>query len=202
MKLQIHNEKTHDLIILSIRCLLAFVFLSYGIGKLSYGQFGNLSTKELSTPIQELSLFKVGWYLFDHQPFKYFIGISQVIASLLLLHRKTVVIGALMLIPIIVNILVIDLTIMPKSFKIAFTFRLSFYLLFISTLLYYYREDLLPLLKKLMDIKAIKFAHTKRSYLLVPVFMILLECSSSVIKMLYIAATHPHQVWEMIQSIF
>ncbi|WP_270089418.1 DoxX family protein [Sphingobacterium sp. SYP-B4668] len=202
MKFQIHNEKIHDLIILSIRCLLAFIFLSYGIGKLSNGQFGNLTTKELSTPIQELSLFKVGWYLFDHQPFKYFIGISQIIASLLLLHRKTVIIGALMLIPIIVNILVIDLTIMPKGLKIAFTFRLSFYLLFISALLYYYREDLLPLLKRLVDIKAIKLVHTKLSYMLVPVFMILLECSSSVFKLIYIAATHPHHIWEMIKSIF
>ncbi|MFC7525545.1 hypothetical protein ACFQRK_16395 [Parapedobacter sp. GCM10030251] len=82
----------------------------------------NLTVQELATPIQELSLFKIAWYLFDHQPFKIFIGISQIVASLLLLFNRTMVIGALMLVPIVANILIIDLTIMPYAFKLAFFF--------------------------------------------------------------------------------
>ncbi|SUJ08599.1 Uncharacterised protein [Sphingobacterium spiritivorum] len=202
MQLRINQEKTLDLIILSIRCLLAFIFLSYGIGKLSGGQFGNLTTEELATPIKDLSLFKTGWYLFDHQPFKYFIGISQIIAALLLLYKRTVIIGALMLIPIIVNILIIDLTIMPYNFKIAFTFRLTFYLLFIVSLLYYYREDIMPLLKKLMNIHTIKYKHSKLSYLLIPVFMVLLECLNSVFRMIYLIASSPQHTWEMLKDLF
>ncbi|WP_293913367.1 MULTISPECIES: DoxX family protein [unclassified Sphingobacterium] len=202
MQLRINQEKTLDLIILSIRYLLAFIFLSYGIGKLSGGQFGNLSAKELATPIKDLSLFKTGWYLFDHQPFKYFIAISQITASLLLLYKRTVIIGALMLIPIIVNILIIDLTIMPHSFKIAFTFRLSFYLLFIALLLYYYREDLMPMLKKLMNIHTLKYKHSKLSYLLIPVFMVLLECLNGVFKIIYLIGSNPQRSWEMLKDIF
>lgn len=90
---------TKELFILGLRILLFIIFMNYGIGKLSGGQFGNLTTQELNTPIKDLSLFKIGWYLFDHQPFKAFIGISQIIAACLLLFNRTYLIGLLILTP-------------------------------------------------------------------------------------------------------
>lgn len=123
----------------SIRILLAFVFISYGSGKLLGGQFGGLSPKELSTPIQELSLFKVGWYLFDHQPFKAAIGSTQIVASILLLIPRTKFIGMLILMPIILSILIIDLTIMPPVFQWSFGFRLSAYVLYLLWILLQYK---------------------------------------------------------------
>ena len=72
---------------------------------------------KMTDAIQDLSLSKIAWHLFHHQPFKIFIGISQIVAALLLLYNRTMVIGALMLIPIVANILIIDLTIMPYGFK-------------------------------------------------------------------------------------
>ena len=119
----------------SIRLLLAFVFVSYGSGKLLGGQFGGLTQEELETPIQSLSLFQVGWYLFDHQPFKAMVGLFQIIASVLLLIPRTKYIGILFLLPIIGSILIIDLTIMPVVFQWGFGFRLSGYILYLLLIL-------------------------------------------------------------------
>lgn len=93
MKLKLPKDKRWDYFILTARFLLAWTFLSYGYGKLTAGQFG-ISEAELATPLQDLSLFRVSWYLFDHEPFKTFIGISQVLCALLLLVNRTVLIGA------------------------------------------------------------------------------------------------------------
>jgi uncharacterized membrane protein YphA (DoxX/SURF4 family) len=133
------KPKCFHLLEWSIRILLAFVFISYGSGKLLGGQFGGLSPEELSTPIQELSLFKVGWYLFDHQPFKAVIGITQIVTSILLLIPRTKFIGMLILMPIILSILIIDLTIMPPVFQWSFGFRLSAYVLYLLWILLQYK---------------------------------------------------------------
>lgn len=197
------KEQFLDLTVLSIRILLAIIFISYGTGKLFGGQFGNLTEKELATPIQNLSLFKVAWFLFDHQPFKIFIGISQIIASVMLLYNRTMFIGALMLIPIIANILIIDLTIMPYGFKVAFGFRLSAYLCYIGLLLFYYKSYLVPVCRTIADIKPILYAnHKAASYLLVIIFIPTLEFAPAVLKMIYFATTHPHSFWNAIKSIF
>jgi uncharacterized membrane protein YphA (DoxX/SURF4 family) len=131
----LYNPKVHFILDWGIRILLACVFISYGIGKLLGGQFGGLTQEELYTPIGELSLFKIGWYLFDHQPFKATIGVTQIVASILLIIPKTKYIGILFLMPIIGAILIIDLTIMPPVFQWGFGFRLSAYLLYLLYIL-------------------------------------------------------------------
>lgn len=70
------RSKIFDYLIIVIRFLLAVIFISYGYGKLTEGQFG-LTIQELQKPVKELNLLQIGWYLFDQQPFKFFIGISQ-----------------------------------------------------------------------------------------------------------------------------
>lgn len=114
-----------DLLILAMRLLLAFTLWNYGYSKLTGGQFG-LNEVEQNTAIKDLSLFKISWYIFDAEPFKSFIGWSQVVAAILLIFKRTFLLGTLMTIPIFLNILIIDITIMPLSFKIAFIFRISF----------------------------------------------------------------------------
>lgn len=199
----INKTQFKDLLILSIRILLSLIFISYGVGKLIGGQFGNLTEQELSTPIKDLSLFKIAWYLFDHQPFKMFIGISQIIAALLLLYKRTMIIGALMLIPIVANILIIDLTIMPYGFKIAFAFRLTLYLFYIALLLYYYRKDLFPVIGKMSSVQPSRDKlNRKMPYLLLLLMIPALEIIPSVLKMSYFAITHPQVFWDSVNSLF
>lgn len=199
----INKNQFADLTVLAIRILLSLVFITYGIGKLIGGQFGNLTEQELATPIQELSLFKIAWYLFDHQPFKMFIGISQIIASLLFLYNRTMILGALMLIPIVANILIIDLTIMPYGFKVVFAFRLSLYLLYLAFLMYYYRETLLPAVRNIIAIQPFRYGNPKKtSYLFLILLIPVLEFVPGALKFIYFAITHPQVFWDGVKSLF
>ncbi len=163
------KEKLWDFFILSARVLLAFVFIDYGWGKLTGGQFG-LRPEELNMPVKDLSLFRLSWYLFEQEPFKSFIGISQIIAGLLLLYNRTLILGTLLSIPILTNILVIDITYIKMT---GFYWRLSYYLVLDFLILWHYRDRMFAAFKNLTN--GIKdkiqislvglFDFTRRSYL-------------------------------------
>lgn len=194
---------TKELFILGLRILLFIIFMNYGIGKLSGGQFGNLTTQELNTPIKDLSLFKIGWYLFDHQPFKAFIGISQIIAACLLLFNRTYLIGLLILTPIIINILIIDLTIMPYGFKVTFFFRLTFYLLYISLIFYHFRKSLFPAWKILTEERDFRpKISNKWHYLYLLLIIPFLEIFSGLFKNLYMIIRHFDFYWDKFKDYF
>ena len=103
------KAKFWDYLILCARVLIAWTLIGYGWSKLTGNQFG-LSAEQLSAPVKDLGLFKLSWFLFDHEPFKSFVGTSQIIAGLLLLYNRTLILGALLSIPILANILIIDIT--------------------------------------------------------------------------------------------
>nr|WP_297308252.1 hypothetical protein [uncultured Flavobacterium sp.] len=190
-----------DLVVIAMRLLLAFTFLNYGWSKLTDSQFGNLTPEELATPIKDLSLFKISWFIFDYEPFKSFIGIFQIIASLLILFRRTTVLGVFILIPIILNILILDIMIMPPSMKSAFVFRLSFYLFFCFYILYQYKKDLLKVFK-ILTVKRNFIKHKYWKYLFVPLLMILLEIISSIFNMLYYFIIEPELITQYFKSLF
>lgn len=200
-KVNFSNSNFWDLVIISMRFLLALVFLSYGIGKLTENQFGNLTMEELNTPVKDLSLFKVSWFVFENEPFKSFIGISQVITSVLLLFRRTVIVGILMLIPIILNILIIDMTIMPSSLKIGFIFRLTCYLIFCGVILFSYKEDLVHVWK-IITAKKNTVKHTYWKYLLIPVIMVVLEVIGPLLKFLYFLIAYPDVTIQNMRGLF
>jgi len=163
-----------DYFIVAARCLLAINFLVYGYGKLTGGQFG-LNEAELATPIKDLSLFRVGWYLFGHEPFETFIGVSQIICGILLLINRTVLLGAFMFLPIAANILVIDLTIMTGNFATGFAWRLSYYLLLDLLILGHYQEKLQVIWKAVWQNVQPQFKHPLWAYVLLPVLALVLE---------------------------
>ncbi|MEM6765503.1 MAG: hypothetical protein AAF655_11270 [Bacteroidota bacterium] len=184
--------------ILVARCLLACTFLGYGLGKLAGGQFG-ISEEELLTPIKELSLFKIGWYLFDFQPFKTFIGLSQVLCAVLLLWNRTVILGAFLFIPIALNILIIDITIMPPSLKAMFTARLSLYLLWAVLILWYYRDRLKVVWEALWSKVQTQISFPIWMYVSIPLAMMLLEFGPAVFMGLLF---EPAKVVESFSSLF
>ncbi len=149
----VKKEKLWDCFILCARVLLAFTLLNYGWSKLNDGQFG-ISTEEMSMPVKDLGLFKLSWYLFNHQPFKSFIGISQIIAGLLLLYNRTLILGVLISIPIFLNILIIDITYVKMS---GFYWRLSYYLILDVLILWHYRDKMIVAFKAIFNGLTTKF---------------------------------------------
>lgn len=195
----VDKRKIFDYFIIVSRFLLAIVFIQYGYSKLTQGQFG-LSEEELAKPIKELSLMQVGWFLFDQQPFKAFIGVSQIICGILLLLNRTVLIGALLFLPIAINILIIDLTIMPKESANPFTGRFIFYILLDLLILYHYRIQAINASQIITQNTEPKFEYKIWLYLIVPVLALILEFTPALPALLYGFITQPAEMWNLIKE--
>ncbi|MEJ5104724.1 hypothetical protein [Chryseobacterium sp. MYb328] len=190
--------KHWDYFILICRVLLAWQFLSFGYAKFfDDGQFG-ISPEELNKPIKDLSLFKVMWYLFDHNPFKTIIGICQVLCGALLLYKKTVIIGALFFLPIAFNILIMDITFMDSSMVNGFASRLSYYIILDFLILLYYRDRMLIVFKAITSNMTNKFSHPFGMYLISPVLAVLLSLVPVIPVVLFYLVAEPD---EMIHSL-
>ena len=165
------KEKIWDYFILCSRVLIAWTMLRYGWAKLVDNQFG-ISVKEMETPVKDLGLFKLSWYLFDQEPFKSFIGVSQIIAGLLLLYNRTLLLGALISIPVLMNILVVDITYLKMT---GFYWRLSYYLFLDFLILWHYKDRMFVAIKAIVVDLTTKFSYPIWAYLILPVMVILLE---------------------------
>lgn len=154
-----------DYFILTARVLLAGIFLVYGVSKLVGLQFG-VTPEVLAQPLEQVSLAHLAWYCFDHQPFSAFVGVSQILASLGLLWNRTALLGALLLLPIAVTILVIDLTYLRQM--VAFQYMLPFYIGLILLLLAHYRERMLVVVRALTQGVTTRFTYPWWGYCLLP----------------------------------
>lgn len=149
--------------ILELACRL-FVWSKiwvYGIGKIAGGQFhraGSLPEEIANTPIAELGSFDLAWTFFGFSTgYIWFIGISQIVGGGLLLFNKTKLIGVFILIPILLNIIVVDF-----FFDISNGAMLSAILYFgmCCYILYYNKKQLIEAVKKLLEIT--KVSRTKK----------------------------------------
>lgn len=197
---RIQEHRWMGFFILAARLLLGWIFLGYGYSKLTEGQFG-ITEAELSTPVQDLSWFRLAWYLFDQQPFKAFIGIAQIIGAILLLVNRTVLLGAIILLPIITMILVIDLTFMPPGMATAFGWRLSSYLVLDLLILFHYQSRMKTVWSALtVDVRN-PFKFKWWTYLLLPLAAIGLEVLLALIKFLTLLIISPEETWKALEDL-
>lgn len=93
----------------SLRILSSFLILTYAVRKLiGGGQFG-LSESLSSRPVGSLSGFELTWYYYGYShAYGVILGLTQAIGGALLLFRKTAVLGASILVPVVANILMIN----------------------------------------------------------------------------------------------
>jgi len=169
---KISKEQLLDYFILVARVCLAYTLINYGWGKLTGDQFG-VSDEMLKQPLQGVDLFHLSWYAAGHEPFRSFIGVSQIVAGLLFLYNRTLLLGAFMSIPIWLNILIWDITFM--GLITAFTFRLTFYLLLTFLILWYYRERVVNALRTITRGAFVGFRYPLWAYLLLPILAFILD---------------------------
>ena len=198
---QMSHSKYWDYFILVSRFLIGIVFIGYGYGKLTEGQFG-ISPEELATPLQDLSFFRVSWYLFDQQPFKAFIGISQLLCGFLLILNRTAILGAFLFLPIVTTILIIDLSFMPKALAMAFAWRLSFYILLDILILLHYKDKMLVLWRTITQNVTTKFKYPIWVYLLLPLSAIVLEIAGVLPKALVQLISDPSNFLASLKTMF
>jgi hypothetical protein len=91
-----------------VRYVCAMVMMMYGFAKLNESQFTMLDS-ELDKPMRMVSGFWVVWHFFGYSKvYGNLIGVVQVVGALLLTMRRTALLGACMLAPILVNIVLVD----------------------------------------------------------------------------------------------
>jgi uncharacterized membrane protein YphA (DoxX/SURF4 family) len=177
----IGREQYWTYFLLAARILLAYTLTNYGWAKLTGNQFG-VDARTMNLPLKDVDLFRLSWYLADHQPFKAFVGVSQIVAGLLLLINRTVIIGAFFSVPIWLNILMWDLTFM-EGFTTAFPFRLSFYLVLTFLIVYREKNQVVPALWS-MTTKRPGYTYPVWVYLTLPAAAIGLEVVGALLNAL------------------
>ncbi len=92
-----------------LRYVCAYLLFSYGLSKLGGVQF-KLSPEIAQRPIGSLSGFQLTWYYFSYsRVYDNILGLTQVAGAVMLLFRKTALLGAAVMTPVMANILMINL---------------------------------------------------------------------------------------------
>lgn len=90
------------------RWVAAVLCVSYGFAKINGSQFTVLDS-ELARPMGEVSGFWLTWYHFGYsQAYGTGVALLQIVAGILLVLPRTALAGALLILPIVVNIVLID----------------------------------------------------------------------------------------------
>lgn len=91
-----------------VRYFAAILLMIYGFAKINGSQFTILDS-ELDKPMGEVSGFWLTWYYFGYSAvYGNFIALVQIVGAVLLTFRRTALLGACMLAPMLANIVLID----------------------------------------------------------------------------------------------
>ena len=91
------------------RFVASFLILIYGFAKINGSQFTILAS-ELDKPMREVSGFWLTWYYFGYSSiYGNFIALVQITGGILLMFRKTTLLGSCILLPVITNIILVDI---------------------------------------------------------------------------------------------
>lgn len=122
------------------RYFVGLTLISYGVAKFLEGQFPGPTFYSMETRVGDISPMGLAWRFFGYSDtYKIFMGLSEITAGLLLLFRRTSILGALVSIAVCLNIVLVNF-----SFDVPVKL-FSSHLLFFSVLI------LLPQIKPIFD---------------------------------------------------
>jgi hypothetical protein len=92
-----------------LRYVSAWLLYLYALSKLAGFQF-TLPPGTRERPVGSLTGFELTWYYFGYShAYKMILGLTQLLGATLLLFRRTAALGAALLLPVLVNIVLINL---------------------------------------------------------------------------------------------
>ena len=105
---QKHSSRALTAFITIVRYLLGLAILTYGISKLYNVQF-QVSAWTYAHPLNQTSGSMLTWAFLGYEPwFQFVLGVFETIPGLLLLSRRTWRLGALLLFPVLLNVVLIN----------------------------------------------------------------------------------------------
>lgn len=109
-----------------LRYLCAFLLYMYGSSKLAHLQF-NLAAQLAPRPVGSLNGYELTWFYYGYSRiYACILGLMQVAGATLLLFRKTTLLGALLMLPVMANIVLINVFILRDDYGPYFTSTLIF----------------------------------------------------------------------------
>jgi uncharacterized membrane protein YphA (DoxX/SURF4 family) len=99
--------KLHEGLRILVRYWLGFTMVSYGVAK--FTQFPGPTTDTLIQPYGEASPMGLLWTFMGHSsPYKLFTGVAETLGGCLLLFRRTTTLGALVLVGVLSNVVLLN----------------------------------------------------------------------------------------------
>lgn len=99
-----------------LRYVCGFLLYMYGGSKLAHVQF-SLPAEYANRRIGSLNGYELTWYYFGYSyTYAFILGSVQIVGATLLLFRKTAFLGAALILPVIANILLIDIFILRNDY--------------------------------------------------------------------------------------
>jgi hypothetical protein len=99
-----------------LRYFCAFMLYLYGISKLLHLQF-NLQSQLALRPSGTLTGYQLTWLYFGYsRAYADLLGLTQILGGTLLLFRKTALLGAISMLPVMANILLINIFILVNDY--------------------------------------------------------------------------------------
>jgi hypothetical protein len=106
------REKRYPRLLDWLRYFCALMLYLYGSSKLLHQQF-HLSAEVAARPVGTLNGFELTWFYYGYsRSYAVILGLMQITGATLFLFRKTTLLAAAMMIPMMANIVLIDVFIM------------------------------------------------------------------------------------------
>ncbi|AUD07086.1 hypothetical protein [Spirosoma pollinicola] len=174
--MKVSKDQVIDFVILLLRWYLAYYMVSYGWAKMTGGQFQIHDPKILTKPITQIDKFYIAWYLFSlSKSFDIIVGLTQLAGAALIVFNRTALIGALLLLPVLGQIFLIDVAFTTSMFGEALPLRLAGMIASDLLILVYYREPVLLALKTLTTNIRTRYCYQWWVYLLLPLLGLLTD---------------------------
>jgi len=126
-----------------LRYSCAFMLYMYGMSKLSHSQF-NMSSALAQRSVGSLNGYELTWFYYGYSRiYASVLGLTQVAGATLLLFRKTTLLAAAIMLPVMANILLINMFILVNDYGPYFISVLI--CISLLTILWHQRADLLTL---------------------------------------------------------
>lgn len=92
------------------------MLLTYGISKLLHLQF-NMQSQLAQQPVGTLTGYQLTWFYFGYsRGYAVLLGVTQILGATLLLFRKTALLGSLTMLPVMANVLLINIFILVNDY--------------------------------------------------------------------------------------
>jgi hypothetical protein len=102
------REKLYPRLLDWLRYFCAFMLYMYGTSKLLHFQF-HLNAELAQRPIGSLNGYELTWFYFGYsRSYSVILGLTQIVGATLLLFRKTTLLAAAAMLPVMANIVLIN----------------------------------------------------------------------------------------------